>query len=213
MVDLCVAPGRGLGTVPGMAKRNPFLPETPCDRCGEVHERCKGHAKSTGHACKVWPSVEGSMVCKWHGQDAPQTLAKSEERAVEYRLSKLLSANWTAAEGVSATEAYEKALAITAGNLNSLTAVLEEAEQNPEENGGNLASWVEWTQKIASEAAKVADAGVKSGIAGRALAVTEAQQRMVGEALLYALKHVGLDEHIPAVLAAMREHITTQGVE
>lgn len=59
----------------------PPTPVDPCDRCGQVHQRCAGH-RSTGDPCGRWPT-HGTTVCAKHGAQLPRVRARAAAAEVE----------------------------------------------------------------------------------------------------------------------------------
>lgn len=61
------------------------MSETPCPKCGQVHDpdKCTGH-NARGLPCGNKP-IRGGSVCSTHGGSAPQVRAKAEERLLHRR--------------------------------------------------------------------------------------------------------------------------------
>lgn len=182
-----------------MSRKVPLTPKTDCP-CGEIHDRCHGR-RSDGKPCRCWPP-DGSDKCgQRHGASTKRAKAAQQRRVKEAELAHSLARFWQAADGVSPIDAYQQALAVVAGNVAALPTVLAEAEQAREalKAAGNVppstvVDELEFAQKVASEAAKVADLGVRSGIAERVVALSEGQIGEAVDAVLRGLAAIGGDD-------------------
>jgi hypothetical protein len=186
--------------------RNTRLSESPCEKCGLVHERCAAHRKSAEAPtpCGKWP-VQGATVCQNHGGAAKQVREKAAEVVAEEKLNRSLAEYWSASADVSPTVAYQRALAVVDGNVAALPQVIQETEPD------KLGVVLEWATAIAAQSAKVAGDGVRAGIAERQVAVTEAQHQAFAQAILAGMAAIGLGDRVGDLLDAVQEHLASAG--
>lgn len=68
----------------------------PCQRCGQVHERCAAHNRAGG-PCNLRPARD-QRVCKWHGGRSPAALEQVAQRDAERAARKVLRERWARGE-------------------------------------------------------------------------------------------------------------------
>ena len=106
------------------------LPEGFEERCnnGNKHPvpRCWARSKKTGEQCKQ-PAASGQKVCRYHGANAKQNIAKGKERVAERKAATLVATYGLRIE-TTATEALLDEVQWTAGHVAWLRERVQEIE-------------------------------------------------------------------------------------
>lgn len=169
--------------------------------------RCWARAKGTGNQC-TQPAASGQNVCRFHGANARQNLAKGKERVAE-RKAQALVATYGLKIETTATEALLDEVQWTAGHVAWLRERVQEIEsaaltegtdrEHPlvwgitrEKSGGEDRGtteeaapniWLKLYQTERTHLVKVCAEAIKAGIEERRVRIAEAQGALVAQAI------------------------------
>lgn len=168
--------------------------------------RCWGRKKSTGGQCGR-PSKPGQHVCRFHGGNTPQALAKAKERITEQKAAEIVATYGRKIE-TTATEALLDEVQWTAGHVAWLRDRVQEIEsgavsgadgEHPlvwgktrEKSGGEdfgtteeavPSVWLRLYQQERDHLVKVCAAAIKAGIEERKIQLAEQQGALVAQAI------------------------------
>ena len=100
-----------------------------CEECGEEHNKCIAHKKSTGGPCNQ-PPIEGTDVCRLHGGKAPQVQEAARIRGQERATVEAVRV-YGLPRNIDPHQALREEIARTAGHVDWLSEIV--ANLNPEE--------------------------------------------------------------------------------
>ena len=168
--------------------------------------RCWGRSKKTGKQCGQ-ASRPGQHICRFHGGNAPQNLAKAQERIVEQKAAEIV-ATYGRKINTTATEARLEEVQWTAGHVAWLRERVQEIEsgeasgadgehplvwgKTKEKQGGedwgqtseavpNV--WLRLYQAERDHLVKVCSAAIKAGVEERKIQLAEQQGALVAQAI------------------------------
>lgn len=158
-----------------------------CERCGQPHERCKGHNRS-GLPCGRWPT-KGHRVCRKHGAAAPQAIAAAEVRQEEAAAQEAFDRSlWRGLSNATPVTDPLEALSLLAGALGEMVDELGERvkELKTVEAGKDLSTLrgtvVLFDKTVGHYRALLADI-TRLGIAERGVRLQERQAELVAGAV------------------------------
>jgi hypothetical protein len=169
--------------------------------------RCWGRSKKTGQQCGQ-ASRPGQHICRFHGGNAPQNVAKAKERLIEQKAAEIVATYGGKIE-TTATEALLDEVQWTAGHVQWLRERVQELEgsaavegtdpehplvwgKTKEKSGGedwgqteeavpNV--WLRLYQTERDHLVKVCSAAIKAGIEERRIQLAEQQGALVAQAI------------------------------
>jgi len=201
------------------------LPEGFAELCGNGVPRCWARAKSTGGQC-VQPAAAGQNVCRYHGANAPRSLAKGKERVAEKKARALVATYGLKIE-TTATEALLDEVQWTAGHVAWLRERVQEIEsaalveavdaEHPlvwgvtkKKTGGEdfgtteeatPSIWLKLYQQERAHLVKVCSEAIRAGIEERRVRLAESQGALVAQAIRAILADLGLNTEQQALVA------------
>jgi hypothetical protein len=178
--------------------------------------RCWGKSKRTDGQCRN-PAMAGQHICRMHGGNAPQNLAKAKERLTERRAAEIVATYGGKIE-TTATEALLDEVQWTAGHVAWLRERVQEIEasaaasgtdsEHPlvwgktrEKTGGEdfgtteeatPSIWLKLYQQERAHLVKVCGEAIKAGIEERRIRLAEQQGALVAQAIRAILNDLGL---------------------
>jgi hypothetical protein len=169
--------------------------------------RCWGRSKKTGNQCGR-PANAGQHVCRFHGGNTPQALAKAQERLTEQKARTIVE-TYGRKINTTATEALLEEVQWTAGHVAWLRERVQEIESSAavegtdrehplvwgvtrekiggedrgttEEAAPNV--WLRLYQQERDHLVKVCSAAIKAGIEERRIQLAEQQGALVAQAI------------------------------
>jgi hypothetical protein len=182
------------------------LPEGFESHLPDGKARCWGRSKKTGKQCGQ-ASRPGQHICRFHGGNAPQNLAKAKERIIEQKAAEIVATYGGKIE-TTATEALLDEVQWTAGHVAWLRERVQEIEageasgadgehplvwgKTKEKQGGedwgqtseavpNV--WLRLYQQERDHLVKVCTAAIKAGIEERKIQLAEQQGALVAQVI------------------------------
>lgn len=181
-----------------------------CDRCGQRHERCKGHVTKDDEGnlidprpCNKWPR-RGSPVCQMHGGNAPQVIARAKRERNRQKAEAIVSTFGEAREG-DPFELILEEIARTNGHVLWLADVVADLEQQDlvwgvtgtEQQDGSGASgshsktseaagvsvWLQLYQTERAHLLKACKDAIACGIAERQIQLAEQTGKVIAQVL------------------------------
>ncbi|NUP39515.1 MAG: hypothetical protein HOY76_21510 [Streptomyces sp.] len=169
--------------------------------------RCWARSKKTGKQC-TQPAASGQNVCRYHGANAKQNIAKAKERVVEQKAAALMATYGRKIE-TTATEALLEEVQWTAGHVAWLRERVQEIEgaalvegtdrEHPlvwgvtkEKSGGEDRGtteeaapniWLKLYQQERTHLVRVCAEAIKAGIEERRIQLAEQQGALVAQAI------------------------------
>ncbi len=185
------------------------LERDPCERCGQVHDKCRGHNRR-GLPCGKWPMPD-QEICRQHGGMTPQMLDAAARRRIEREARAALREKW--ADGADVT--VEDPLAELSRLAGEVVAFKDYLRGMVEDMDGQLTQkWSERTiqdvaiikedvraivsayERALDRAAKVLAGIVKLDIAGKQLEINTARAELIVQAVHYGLGQVDMEAAI-----------------
>lgn len=182
------------------------IPEGFEPRLPDGKPRCWGRSKKTGAQCGR-PSRPGQHVCRFHGGNAPQNIAKAQERLTEEKARKLVE-TYGVRVNTTATDALLEEVQWTAGHVQWLRQRVQEiesgtvsgadgehplvwgktkAKQGGEDWGQTEEAvpsvWLRLYQDERDRLVRVCSAAIKAGIEERRVQLAEQQGALVAQAV------------------------------
>jgi hypothetical protein len=217
--------------VPSPVKVQRVIDLGPCDKCGQVHDRCKGHRRGVTppEPCRK-PAIRGALHCDRHGatkaarNKAARTLADEKKgRQAGHLMRRQLD---EAHEGPVRDPARQ--LERLAGDqralykvTRSLVADLIEADDLIEhgEAGAGVARpdvkpVIKWNDRVFGEYWRLLVQMHRVGIAERHQAIEDEMMALVADAVRMALIEARVDtDAVLPILAGKLRALETSGVE
>lgn len=116
-----------------MPSKNPkprsqwFLDGLPCPKCGQIHERCAGHAKATGKPCRT-QHIIGGTVCYWHGGATRKAKDGAEQRVAIGEVRGFLATAGIGDTSVDYLQALEELLIAKHAEVGAVRAQVRQIE-------------------------------------------------------------------------------------
>lgn len=170
-----------------------------CGKCGLTHERCTAHNRE-GLPCGRWPTT-GHRVCRKHGAASPQAVKAADKRVAEAKAEKELNRLGLRKEGLTATALLQEVVERAGADLEFVASKADDPK------------WAAAYESIIDRAARVAKAGVDSGIAERAQALDEVVAVGILEDLRASFAEADADPEITQrVLSALGPRLRARAI-
>lgn len=185
----------------------------PCDRCGEIHGKCRAHSKQTGGPCQSDEVLPGGLVCRAHGGHSPQAMRAAQERENRRVITEVYEADPQAAIAAYGVEAIGDPLdalsRLTAQAMHMMDSLgqrvnaLEEIRYENDKGGEQVRTELKFYLSAMDRVGKFLDMLIKSGFEDRRLKLDEQTAQMFVTVMQRVLARLSLTPEQTALVGTV----------